>query len=333
MTYSPLSDLPPSVRIQIVDHGMGQYVYGAASCVPPVLAGHKVMLIIMHNLPSSDPAVPFSGDYEYVSRLKPAGFAANHNALAVGSHSDILILLNHDVAWNLQTVEALDQMIRVLDRHPDIGCVAPRLVFRDGTPQESSGREPGILNDLIRGSSPAVWWSTRRRSVAFACSNGQKELVLVDWIPFTAVALRGSLFCSLGGMDERYGMYFEDVDFCRRVRAAGSAIAVLNNCSVTHYLGASYPGKSSRWSAWRQSQLKYLSKWHSPPYRILYRSMVLLAGAVEFTWTVTSLFALQPKRVSSFTRWHAWTDKWRPFRRWTNQKGSFHADAPRDPSH
>jgi GT2 family glycosyltransferase len=70
----------------------------------------------------------------------------------------------------------------------------------------------------------------------------REDTVRRDWVSGAAMVVRRAVFEEVGGFDERYFMYFEDVDLCARIRGAGHEIHYVHAISVEHLRGGSQPG-------------------------------------------------------------------------------------------
>ena len=165
------------------------------------------------------------------------GFAAAVNRLVRVTTSPYLLLLNPDAVVEGPVVDVLAAW---LDTHPDVGLVGPRVVNEDGSVQASARRFPGV-STAVAGRS--TWlserfpnnWLTRRNLVGREAT----EAVGVDWLAGSCLMLRRELFDQLGGFDEAFFLYWEDVDFARRARTLGYGCTYLPTVTVRHTGGRS----------------------------------------------------------------------------------------------
>jgi GT2 family glycosyltransferase len=165
------------------------------------------------------------------------GFGAAVNRAARETPADYLLWLNPDtlVAPDLLTV-----LEAWLDRHPETGCVGPRVLNEDGSVQASARRFPG-LSTAIAGRST---WLTRHfpgnpLSRHNLLARDSTQPVTVDWLAGSCVMTRRTLFDRLGGFDEGFFLYWEDADYCRRARTLGFTCAYLPEVTVRHAGGRS----------------------------------------------------------------------------------------------
>lgn len=165
------------------------------------------------------------------------GFAAANNrgfAVAQGRH---VVLLNSDA---FLTPGALRRSIELLDADPRLGLVGGRLVGRDGAPQPSARLFNSVLNDLLALSGLAA---RRPRSRFFGRFDrtwaDPSRPADVDWVPGAYSAIRAEALAQAGPFDERFFLYYEEVDLCRRIKAAGYTIGYRPEIEVVHLGGES----------------------------------------------------------------------------------------------
>jgi GT2 family glycosyltransferase len=129
--------------------------------------------------------------------------------------------------------------------------------------QYSTGKYPTILTE----------WRMKRRKDLY---NGD-DTHLRDWVSGAALAVRTAVFEEVGGFDERYFMYFEDVDLCARIRDAGHEIHYLPSTRVEHLGGGSQPGglPPGIQKEYRRSQLLYYRAHASIVNNILLRAYLI----------------------------------------------------------
>lgn len=154
------------------------------------------------------------------------GFAGNCNAAAQRAHLPILLFVNQDV-WAAGVSENWNEAIASAFRDPEVGVVAPRLLFPDGRLQSAGGVFDAVGQPVHRCLG---WKNLEHREIACAAD--------VTWATGAVLAVRASLFKQLGGFDTGYRMYFEDVDFCLRVREAGYRVRYEPAATFVHAVGS-----------------------------------------------------------------------------------------------
>jgi N-acetylglucosaminyl-diphospho-decaprenol L-rhamnosyltransferase len=152
------------------------------------------------------------------------GYAAASNrglALATG---EWIGLLNPDT---VVPGGALRALVEVLQANSDLGAVGPALVWPDGEPQPySHGGDPSPLYLARR----AIGRLFGRALHEWADGSMRR----VDWVSGAALIARRAAIQQVGGLDERFFLYFEDVDLCRRLRQSGWQIAFVPSVAIVH---------------------------------------------------------------------------------------------------
>jgi N-acetylglucosaminyl-diphospho-decaprenol L-rhamnosyltransferase len=163
------------------------------------------------------------------------------NQAARETAAPLLWLLNPDCAVEPGAFAALRA---TLDAHPECAIAAPRLLNADGSVQASARGEPTAWTGLFGRHSllARVFPSSaiaRRNLPAQDLVEAGVESAAVDWVMGAAMLVRRSAFEQVHGFDERYFLYWEDADLCRRLRAHGLSTRYVPRAIVRHPGGAS----------------------------------------------------------------------------------------------
>jgi N-acetylglucosaminyl-diphospho-decaprenol L-rhamnosyltransferase len=188
---------------------------------------------------SQDGTPDFLKDQKDVRAVFPGkniGFGAAVNLAAKQARGQYLFILNPDT---LLPSNCLASLLEFANSHPDSGLIAPILSHTDGSYQISARKFPRRC-DLIfgRGSPLFKLGLVREKDAGYYSSIGERPLQ-VPAVSATATIIRTELFRDLGGFDERFFMYLEDLDLCRRISERALPIWILPSVKITH--------------AWRQS--------------------------------------------------------------------------------
>lgn len=180
---------------------------------------------------------------------KNLGFAAANNLAAAEASGDMLLLLNAD-AW-LET-GALDLLVAELSSDPAVGLVAPQLRYPDGRRQFSWSPARGFVGEVlqkVRNPFEARAWAhgSLARWVA--------RLVGPTWYTAACILVRAEAFRAVGGFDESFFMYFEDVDLCVRLEDEGWELDQEPRALVRHVGG--FASRAEIDDLYRPSQLRY----------------------------------------------------------------------------
>lgn len=184
------------------------------------------------------------------------GFAAAINAGICQTTAPFLVLLNPDVVLH---DDALSELATQLVHNQGIGCVAPVLLKPDGHVQPYAfGEEPAPLFLLWRGLMRMLG-----QTALVDHSRVPNEAVDVGWVAGTCLATRRSVVQSVGLLDESFFLYWEDIDWCMRVRRHGLRVVLDARIRVTHLGGASV-GRTAPDHYYR-SMIRFYRKWYGTP--------------------------------------------------------------------
>ena len=209
------------------------------------------------------------------------GYAAACNqgiAVSGGKH---ILLLNPDTVMHGKCIAGLRDKLESDQR---LGAVAPQLLNSDGSIQYSCRRFPGyrdIFFELLLLSSifPRSRFFSRWKMKYFQ----HNEESIVDQPMAAALMVRGSLLRELNGFDIQFGMFFNDVDLCRRIYDRGLKIAFVPEFKSEHQLGASVrKNKPAMIDAWNRDCRRYFSKYFDNPLSFSVMSAGLtVSGAIR----------------------------------------------------
>jgi GT2 family glycosyltransferase len=164
-----------------------------------------------------------------------AGFARANNLGAAATTEGLLLLLNPDT---IVPGGAIQRLIDGLLRHPEAAIAGPRLVDGDGRPELSFGPPISPWGELKQKSLQAMYnrnvVGAVRRVQTLTRSEGERA-----WVSGACLLVHRSDWETVGGFDERFYMYTEDVDFCASIRARGRAVVFVPAAEVRHLRGRS----------------------------------------------------------------------------------------------
>jgi N-acetylglucosaminyl-diphospho-decaprenol L-rhamnosyltransferase len=186
------------------------------------------------------------------------GFGAGNNLAIREGRGELLLLLNPDT---VMPAGAVDALVAELRAHPEAAAIGPRLLDGVGRVELSFGPMPSPWGEAWqkllgaaheRGVWPAHEWVERM-------TRADRE---VAWVSGACLLVRRADALAIGLFDERYFLYWEDVDFCAALRAAGRAIRFTAAVEVTHLRGRSTQAvRPATAAAYRRGQLAFYEKW------------------------------------------------------------------------
>ncbi len=205
------------------------------------------------------------------------GTAANRGA-ARGS-APWLVVANPDVEW---APGALDELLAAGGRHPGGGAFGPLISDLDGTLYPSARALPslgrGIGHALVGWAWPSNPWTRAYRQEAEAVAERE-----TGWLSGSCLLLRREAFEAVGGFDEGYFMFFEDLDLGERLAAAGWASVYVPGARVTHVGGHTWRSDPTPMlRAHHLSARRYVSRRWSGPVWWPLRAVVRVGLAVRF---------------------------------------------------
>jgi N-acetylglucosaminyl-diphospho-decaprenol L-rhamnosyltransferase len=218
----------------------------------------EVELVLVDN--GTDPTVADAVAAEAGGRVvrtgENLGYGGGANAGAAGATQPWLVVANPDVVWQ---PGSLDDLIAVGRRHPQAGALGPAVLNEDGTVYPSARELPSLTQGVGHALLGKVWpanpWTRayhRRQETA-----GQERVA--GWLSGACLLLRRDAFEAVGGFDESYFMFFEDVDLGERLGLAGRPNLYAPSARVVHVGGVSWKARPARMiSAHHASARRYL---------------------------------------------------------------------------
>ena len=164
---------------------------------------------------------------------KNKGFAYGNNLGIQKSRGKYIVIINPDIAF---TDNVIENMIAYMEKNKNAGIVAPKLINPDGTIQYSCRRFPKIFTPILRRTFLGNFSFAKKWLNAYLMEdwdhNSNKK---VDWIFGAIFMIRKEFLKKVGLFDERFFLYFEDCDLCRRFWEKNYEVWYLADIELTHY--------------------------------------------------------------------------------------------------
>ncbi|MBI5666559.1 MAG: glycosyltransferase family 2 protein [Chloroflexi bacterium] len=241
--------------------------------------------LIVVDSASSDNTVPMLRERFPQVKLLPQsenlGFTRCNNiglAAASGRH---LMLLNPDTEI---IGDALVTLVNFLDAYPTVGIVGPHTLNSDGTTQSTRRRFPTPLV-LFFESTWLQPYAPRWLLDSYYIANGagDDDVIEIDWAQGSALMARRAVYDQIGGLDEGYVMYSEEVDWCKRAKNAGWRVVYVGTAHIIHHGGKSSEQVVARSHIlFQQSKLRYTRRYYGWLMAALLRDFLLL----NYTWQI-----------------------------------------------
>lgn len=279
----PSKPSKPAVSIVIVTFDSRSEIGPCLDSISPSLDSDRCEAIIIDNA-SSDGTVEISRrrhqNLSLIENATNVGFTRAVNQGIDAAHADVIYILNPDT-------ELAENSIRVLREKllsdASIGAVAPQLRFPDGRIQHSCRRFPTHWNILTELSG--ISRLTRRSRLLNGWKmgdfdhEGERE---VDQPAGAALMVRRDVLTELGGLDERFPMFFSDVDLCKRIKDSGWRILFWPEAKVTHKGGSTiFQRRPAMIVTSHLSLIKYFLKHFRRPAHVISNfiiALLLVAG-------------------------------------------------------
>lgn len=226
-----------------------------ACIVSLLIAGVKQIVAVDSNSQDDSAAVLEKQSVETVQLTENKGFGYAANRGAELLNTDYVLFINPDA--RLEN-EALSSMASVIEKNEKAGVVGGMLVDERGVPEKYGYGNTVTPFEIL----------TRR----FKKSAADLFPVSVGWVSGGAILVRLDVFRAIAGFDDRFFLYWEDVDLCRRVKSAGYKVYIDPKARVTHARGASSLDARKKTELYDASANRYFQKYYPP---IIWRSYIL----------------------------------------------------------
>jgi GT2 family glycosyltransferase len=160
------------------------------------------------------------------------GFAKANNLGLRRARGEFILLVNPDTLWKRGDIKRAIQFLRT---RPEIGALGCRLILEEGTWQKSHGHFPTFCRELkeafyLPRLFPGREWSTGMFIYQERFGPGP-----VDWVSATFLLCPRKVALDIGGFDEQYFMYYEDIDLSKTIRGTGKEVYYYPEIEITHY--------------------------------------------------------------------------------------------------
>ncbi len=187
------------------------------------------------------------------------GFAGGVNRGLAEATGRFMVILNPDVEV---APGDLDDLADYLDEHPAVGIAAPKLLNSDGTLQYSCRRDFTLSTIILRRTPLGRIFPNAaplRRHLMMDYDHASPRAV--DWVVGAAMMVRREALEDVGPMDERYFLYFEDVDWCTRMQARGWLVHYVPQVAITHHWQRASRNVGSAARRHLRSGLQFYDRW------------------------------------------------------------------------
>jgi GT2 family glycosyltransferase len=218
------ADLATRLTVVLVNYNGKQYLQ---ACLNSVLrfAPKGTEVVLADNASNDGSPDEVARQFPWVRLVRSEinlGFAGGNNLASRQAHGRFLLLLNTDT----ELLEPIEPVLAWLEQHEAYGALTINMIDGLRVPQACTGKFPNPIRLALL-----------RRMLTSPTSYGAEESYDVDWVQGSFVLIRTELWRKLGGLDEDFFMYMEDVDLCKRVWDTDAKCAYLPSMRYLHWGG------------------------------------------------------------------------------------------------
>lgn len=244
-----------SLSVVIVNFNTGSYL---ADCVRSIkrttkdFATPSTEVIIVDNASTDDSAGKLktqnskrkttTENLKLILNKKNVGFARAVNQGIQAAHGEYVLLLNPDTRVK---IGAIQKLFEFAQKHRKAGVIGARLLNSDGSIQKSAMPFPTLWRAIQE-----FWFG--KKGVYSKYAPDTREPAIVEAVVGAAFLITPQAREKVEMMDERFWMYFEDLDYCRRVKKAGLKVYYLPTAEIVHYHGVSGRDVVDKDGQWRR---------------------------------------------------------------------------------
>lgn len=265
------------VSIVIVSWNVAELL---AKCLDSILSSpidmSRIEIIVVDSASSDKTVSILREKYPQVKLLAQSenvGFTRGNNIGFAASTGRTIFMLNPDTEL---LGDALPQLLNYLDSHADVGIVGPHTLNSDGSYQSSRRCFPSkslafFESTFLQGLAPKTMLND------FYLSESPEDAVLeVGWMQGSALLVRREIYEKLGGLDESFVMYFEELDWCKRAADAAWKLVYLGTARIIHHGGKSTEQIGAKKHIYfQESKIRYYRKHHGAVFATLLRFFLL----------------------------------------------------------
>ncbi|EYR61880.1 N-acetylglucosaminyl-diphospho-decaprenol L-rhamnosyltransferase [Actinotalea ferrariae CF5-4] len=283
---APVPSRPPAdvLVVSVAYHPGPELAQFAASLSGATTRPYRLVLVDNGTDPTAVDEVARESGATVLRTGENLGYGRAANRAAAGATEPWLVVANPDVVWH---PGSLDALLAAAGRHPGAGALGPAVLNVDGTVYPSARELPSLTQGVGHALLARVWpgnpWTRAYQARQETTGSGERP---AGWLSGSCLLLRREAFEAVGGFDERYFMFFEDLDLGERLAGAGWTNVHVPGAEVTHVGGASWRERPDAMiRAHHRSAALYLSgrydRWYQAPLRLVIRLGLAARQAVE----------------------------------------------------
>lgn len=304
------------LSIIIINWNSKGYLRECLKSIPQAATGLECEVLVIDNASYDGAAQMLAQEFSHVTFIQSdrnLGFSAANNRAARQAKGDFLLFLNPDT---IVMGKSLGTLVDALRKLPHAGAVGAKLLNTDRTLQTSCVQSfPTVLNqmldcEMLRRRFPrSTLWGMA------ALFDGSHQPAPVEAISGACFMVKRHVFDRLGGFDERYFMYSEDIDLAYRIHREGFNCYYVPEATVIHHGGGSSKSAGNGFSAtmMRESIFRFMQFRKGRSAAVLFRVVILFSALVRMGFILLSL----PFHLLRFPHCRSAMRKWLAILKWS----------------
>lgn len=271
----------PDLAIVIVSYNTVDLLRACLASLPAALGPYSSEIYVVDNASADGSAEMVANEFPTVhltASKQNLGFAGGNNLVLGTVQARNVLLLNPDTE---ALPGSLATLVRFLDDHPDAGAVGPKLLNSDGSLQRNGAKFPTVAREFL-GVTGLRRLAMRRYELAMGYGREDFDtLCEVDQVSGACLMVREEVLRKVGPLDTRFFMFYEEIEWCHRIKRAGWKVYYVPEAVVTHHWMGSVKQESRRMTAALfRSQLLYYQK-TAGPLTVLAVRLVMWMGLAK----------------------------------------------------
>ena len=266
----------PDVSVVVVSFNVRNLLETCLASLKSASSGLDLEIVVVDNGSSDGSAELIRRRFPDVKLIESAtnlGYGGAINLGARAARGGYLLVLNSDTEMR---EGAIKHLVDVLNIQVDVAVAGPRLRYPNASTQSSRRRYPGPLTALLESTVLQRWWPSSPVLNRYYVLDRPNERQDVDWLVGACLLVRRSAFEEVGGFDERFTMYSEELDLCHRIRDRGYRVSFEPAAEVIHHEGRSSEQNLARRNReFAESKSRYFEKYFGKGVGIAVRIALL----------------------------------------------------------
>ena len=300
----------------IINWNSKGYLRDCLKSIPQAAAGLAYETLVIDNGSYDGSAEMLAQEFPHVTFIQSErnlGFSSANNRAARQAKGNFLLFLNPDT---VVLENALETLVDALHKLPHAGAVGAKLLNTDRSLQTSCVQSfPTVLNQMLDCELLRRWFPRSGLWGTAALLNRSHEPALVEAISGACIMVKRHVFERLGGFDERYFMYSEDIDIAYRIHQEGFNCYYVPEAILIHHGGGSSKSAGNGFSAtmMRESIFRFMQFRKGRSAAVLFRIVILFSALIRMGLIILSI----PFHFLRFSRCYFAMRKWLAILKWS----------------